>query len=71
MSGIAHHLLRRGLEATHQNLYQGAVQSTDDGDHDRIKSIPVWGIAALWATLLLFIFVHFVVSRPCHRDPSA
>ncbi|KAL8789135.1 MAG: hypothetical protein Q9195_006955 [Heterodermia aff. obscurata] len=64
MSGIAHHLLRRGLEATHENLYPGAVavQSTDDGNDDRLKSIPVWGIATLWVTLLLFIFVHFVIT---------
>ena len=69
MSGLAHHLLKRGLDATHQNLYQGAVQSNDGDKHDRLKSIPLWGIFTLWATLLLFIFVHFVVSRPVTQEP--
>ena len=62
MSSIAHHLVRRGIEATHQNYYQGSVETTDDGQDGRIKRIPIWGIALLWTTLLLFIFAYFVVS---------
>lgn len=72
MSGIAHHLVRRGLEATQQNYKQGSVQVTDDGNHDRIKSIPIWGVATLWVTLLVFIFAHFVVSQQLQStEPSA
>ena len=62
MSGIAHHLVRRGLEATHQQLYQGSVENADDGDNLKIK-FPVWGIAMLWVTFLLFIFTQFIVSN--------
>lgn len=71
MSGIAHHLVRRGLEATQHNYNQGSVQVTDDGSDDSIKSIPVWGVATLWVTLLFFIFAHFIVRiTPVHRSLS-
>ncbi|KAG7004271.1 hypothetical protein G7Y79_00026g058550 [Physcia stellaris] len=62
MSGIAHHLVRRGLEATQHNYNLGSVQVTDDGNDDNIKSIPIWGVATLWVTLLVFMFAHFVIS---------
>lgn len=63
MSGIAHHLVRRGIEATQQNYYQGSVEVTVDGEEGQLEKLPVWGLAALSATFLLFMFVQFVVSR--------
>ena len=62
MSGIAHHLVRRGLEATQHKYSQASVDITDNGKDGQIN-FPVWGFVLIWATFLMFVFVQFVVSR--------
>ena len=69
MSGIAHHLIRRGLEATQQKYSQASVEITDGGKDGQIKNFPIWGFVLIWATFLMFVFVQFVVSR--HLESEA
>ncbi|KAK4696323.1 hypothetical protein P7C71_g1577, partial [Lecanoromycetidae sp. Uapishka_2] len=57
MSDIAHHLLRRGLDATQQNFNNGS-----DGQDDQIKRIATWGIVLIWVTGVLYLAMMSAIS---------
>ncbi len=60
MSDIAHHLLRRGIDATQQNF-----NNRSGGQDDQIKRIATWGIALIWVTGVLYLAMMSAVSlRP-------
>jgi len=61
MSAVVHHLVRRGFEATQQNWQD--VSPQEDQPDEQIRRIPIWGVAALWATFMAFIFFQFFVSQ--------
>lgn len=61
MSAVVHHLVRRGFEATQQNWQD--VSPQEDQPDEQIRRIPTWGVAALWATFIAFIFLQFMVSQ--------
>lgn len=50
MPGVAGHLVRRGLQATHRGFrgYQAA------GNDDAVYRMPTWGVVLLLGTLVLF-----------------
>lgn len=62
MSDIAHHLLRRGIDATQQNFNNGS-----DGQDDQIKQIATWGIALIWVTGVLYLAM---MSAVCLQQSS-
>ena len=57
MSGIVHHLVRRGIEETNQHFQKGP----EDGNS---IPIPAWGAAILLATVLTYGAVMFAVCIP-------
>ena len=59
MSGIAHSLVRRGIDATQQHY--NSPQGQND---DSIKQIAVWGMVLLWVTGVLYLAMVSAVSQP-------
>jgi hypothetical protein len=57
MSGIAHGLVRRGLEVTQQHY--NSPQSDDD---EQIKHVATWGLALIWVTFILYLAMVSAVS---------
>lgn len=57
MSGLVHHLVRRGIEETHQRFQK----SPEEGN---TFQIPAWGAATLLATVVMYAAVMFGVRIP-------
>ena len=57
MSGIVHHIVRRGIEETNQRFQKGP----EDGNS---ISISAWGAAILLATVVTYGAVMFAVCIP-------
>lgn len=64
MSGIVHHLVRRGIEETHQRFQKGP----EEGNR---HPIPAWGAALLIGTIVTYGIVMFAVCVPSFRKPEA
>ena len=60
MSGIAHSLVRRGVEATQQHY-----NSPQDNNEDQIKQIALWGMVLIWITGVLYLAMVSAVSLRC------
>lgn len=54
MSGIVHHLVRRGIEETHHRFQKGSEEGNS-------HPIPAWGAALLLATLVTYGVVMFAI----------
>lgn len=62
MYGVLHHLARRGFEATQDNYNNGfEIKSVEDQPDEQIRRFPIWGIAIIWSTFMLFLFVQFAI----------
>ena len=59
MSGIAHNLVRRAVDATQQHY--NTVQGDND---DQIKQIAMWGMVLIWVTGVLYFAMMSAVSQP-------
>lgn len=57
MSGVVHHLVRRGIEETSQRFQKGP----EDGNSHHI---PAWGVAILLTTVVTYGIVMFAVRIP-------
>ena len=57
MSDIAHHLLRRGFDATQQHY-----NNVGDQDEDQIKQIATFGMVLIWVTAILYFAMMSAVS---------
>ena len=62
MSDIAHHLLRRGIDATQQNYNEAG-----NDQEDPLKQIATWGIALIWVTSILYFAMMSAVSLQALR----
>ena len=58
MSGIAHNLVRRAVDATQQHY--NTVQEDND---DQIKRIAMWGMVLIWVTGVLYFAMMSAVSQ--------
>ena len=63
MYGVLHHLARRGFEPTQENYNGFEIKSVEDQPDEQIRRFPFWGIAIVWSTFMLFLFVQFAVSE--------
>jgi len=59
MSGVVHHLISRGIDATQQGW---TAQSLEQQPEVNEFQMPTWGIVTLWLTALLYIGAMFAVS---------
>ncbi|MCJ1470130.1 hypothetical protein MMC07_008775 [Pseudocyphellaria aurata] len=55
MSGLVHHLVRRGIEETHQRFQKGPEEGNT-------FQIPAWGAATLLATVVMYAAVMFGID---------
>lgn len=59
MSGVVHHLISRGIDATQQGWTAQSLEQRPEGGDFRM---PPWGFAVLWITALLYVGGMFAVS---------
>lgn len=62
MSEIAHHVLRRALDATNAHYSPEWTLPESVDDQPEFKQIAVWGMVLLWATVILFMAFMSMVS---------
>ena len=58
MSGVVHHLVSRGIDATRQ----GWTSQSVDEPEVTVFRMPTWGFVTLWLTALLWVGAMFAVS---------
>lgn len=66
MSGLLHHIARRGFEATQDN-YNGwqieTVGDVQDEPDQKLQQFPAWGLAMIFVTFMSFLFIQLAVSQ--------